>query len=42
MTQLVLKIEKEEKERFKNRERIEFKIGASILKPVRWIKAIFR
>ena len=42
MMQLVLKIEKEEKERFKNRERIEFKIGASILKPVRWIKAIFR
>ena len=42
MTQLVSKIEKEEKERFKNRERIEFKIGASILKPFRWIKGIFK
>ena len=42
MTQLVSKLEKEEKERFKNRERKEFKIGASILKPVRWIKAIFK
>lgn len=41
MTQLVSKIEKEEKEKFKNRERIEFKLGALILKPFRWIKAIF-
>ncbi|WP_391594864.1 glycosyltransferase [Winogradskyella sp.] len=42
MSQLLSKIEKEEHEKFKNRERIEFKIGESILKPLRWIKAIFR
>ncbi|TJY32896.1 glycosyltransferase [Pontimicrobium aquaticum] len=42
MKQLVSKIEKEEKEKFKNRERIEFKIGELVLKPFRWIKAIFR
>lgn len=42
MTQLVSKLEKEEREKFKNRERIEFKLGELILKPFRWIKAIFK
>lgn len=42
MTQLVSKIEKEETEKLKNRKRIEFKLGELILKPFRWIKAIFR
>lgn len=40
--QLVSKIEKEEKEKNKNRSRIEFVIGESILKPIRWIKSIFK
>jgi glycosyltransferase involved in cell wall biosynthesis len=42
INQLVSKIEKEEKEKNKNRSRIEFVIGQSILKPIRWIKSIFK
>lgn len=36
------RIQREEKEKIKNTERIDFKIGMAILKPLRWIKAVFK
>jgi len=39
---LLSKIEKEEGEKIKNTQRLEFKIGKAILKPLRWIKSIFK
>ncbi|WP_369753184.1 glycosyltransferase [Flavobacterium sp. WC2409] len=39
---LLSKIDREEKEKIKNTERIEFRIGKAVLKPIRWIKAIFK
>ena len=35
-------LENEEKEKLKNLERIEFKIGSTILKPLRYIKSLFK
>lgn len=42
VSHLLSKIEREEKEKIKNTKRLEFKIGKNILKPLRWIKALFR
>jgi len=42
VNQLLLKIEKEEKEKIKNISRLEYKIGDSILKPLRWIKNLLK
>lgn len=39
---MLLKAKKEEKEKIKNAERIEFRIGKAILKPFRWIKKTLR
>lgn len=33
---------REEKEKIKNTQRLEFKIGKNALKPLRWVKALFR
>ena len=40
--QMLAIIEKEEKEKLKNRERLEFKVGKAILKPLRLIKSVFK
>lgn len=40
--QLLVKLEKEEREKFKNKNRIEFKLGELILTPFRWVKSIFK
>jgi len=37
---LLYRMEREEKEKIKNTQRIEFKIGKAILKPFRWIKSL--
>lgn len=34
--------QREQKEKLKNKNRLEFKIGETILKPIRWIKSFFR
>lgn len=39
---LLERIEREEKEKLKNLQRIEYKIGYAILKPLRFIKRIFK
>ena len=39
---LLSKIEREEKEKIKNTQRIDFKIGKTILKPFRWIKSLLK
>lgn len=39
---LLSKIEREEKEKIKNTERLEFKIGKTILKPFRWLKSLLK
>lgn len=39
---LLDRIEREEKEKFKNLQRIEYRIGLTVLKPFRWIKKIFK
>lgn len=39
---LLSKIEKEEQEKIKNTQRLEFKIGKIVLKPIRWIKSLLR
>lgn len=39
---LLSKIEREEIEKIKNTQRIEFKIGKAILKPLRWIKSLLK
>lgn len=39
---LLSKIDREESEKIKNTERIEFRIGKAILKPLRWIKALLK
>jgi glycosyltransferase involved in cell wall biosynthesis len=41
-THLLYKIEREEIEKNKNTQRLEFKIGKNILLPFRWIKSLFR
>lgn len=40
VSHLLSKIEREEKEKIKNTQRLEFKIGKVILTPFRWIKSI--
>jgi hypothetical protein len=42
VTFLLFKIEREEREKLKNLQRIEYKIGKITLKPLRFIKSIFR
>ncbi|MCF8272796.1 MAG: glycosyltransferase family 2 protein [Flavobacteriaceae bacterium] len=42
ISHLLSRIEREEMEKIKNTERLEFKIGRTILKPVRWVKSILR
>jgi glycosyltransferase involved in cell wall biosynthesis len=42
ITHLLYIIEKEEIEKIKNTQRLEFKIGKNILLPFRWIKSVFR
>lgn len=39
---LLSKIETEEQEKIKNTQRLEFKIGKIVLKPIRWIKSLLR
>ena len=39
---MLLKAKKEEKEKIKNAQSIEFRIGKAILKPFRWIKKTLR
>lgn len=38
---LLYKINREEKEKIKNTQRLEFRIGKAILKPLRWFKSLF-
>lgn len=40
ISHLLSRIEREEKEKLKNLNRIEYKIGFNILKPFRWIKSL--
>lgn len=42
ITHLLNRIEREETEKIKHTQRIEFKIGIAILKPLRWIKAFLK
>lgn len=39
---LLYKLEREEQEKIKNTRRLEFQIGKTILKPLRWIKSLLR
>jgi hypothetical protein len=39
---LLSKIEREEIEKIKNTQRIEFQIGKTVLQPFRWIKSLFK
>jgi hypothetical protein len=39
---LLSKTQREEIEKIKNTQRIDFKIGKTILKPLRWIKALLK
>jgi glycosyltransferase involved in cell wall biosynthesis len=39
---LLNRIEREEKEKLKNLQRIEYRIGITVLKPFRWIKKMFK
>jgi hypothetical protein len=39
---ILLKIKREEQEKIKNTQCLEFKIGAKVLKPMRWIKLLLR
>ncbi|NRT15135.1 hypothetical protein HNP99_001482 [Flavobacterium sp. 28A] len=41
VTHLLFNIEREEKEKIKNTQRLEFRIGTAVLKPFRIIKSIF-
>ena len=40
ISHLLSKIEKAEKEKVKNTKRLEFRIGQTVLKPLRWIKSL--
>jgi glycosyltransferase involved in cell wall biosynthesis len=42
VTHLLTKIKHEENQKIKNMERLEFKIGKSVLQPLRWIKSVFK
>jgi hypothetical protein len=39
---ILLKIKREEQEKIKNTKRLEFKIGTTVLKPMRWVKSLIR
>jgi hypothetical protein len=39
---LLSRIEREENEKIKNTERLEYKIGKSVLQPLRWIKSLIK
>ena len=41
ISHLLSRVEREEKEKLKNTQRLEFKIGKAVLKPFRWFKLIF-
>jgi len=40
--ELLYRIEREEFEKIKNTQRLEFKIGKNVLRPLRWVKSIFK
>lgn len=42
ITHLLNKLEREEREKVKNTERLDFKIGHTVLKPIRWIKSLIK
>ncbi|MBK5208347.1 MAG: glycosyltransferase family 2 protein, partial [Flavobacteriaceae bacterium] len=42
LNHLLYKLEREEKEKIKNTQRLEFKIGKGILFPLRYIKSLFK
>lgn len=42
ITHLLGRIEREEKEKLKNLNRIEYKIGKKVLQPLRWIKSLVK
>lgn len=42
ITHLLNRIEREELEKIKNTQRLEFKIGKAILKPLQWIKSMLK
>lgn len=42
ISHLLSKTQREEKEKIKNTERIDFKIGEAILRPLRWIKTVLK
>jgi glycosyltransferase involved in cell wall biosynthesis len=42
ITHILNRIEREEIEKIKNTHRLEFKIGKTILKPLRWIKSVVK
>jgi glycosyltransferase involved in cell wall biosynthesis len=42
ISHLLSKTQREEKAKVKNTERIDFKIGKALLRPLRWIKAVFK
>lgn len=42
VSHLLSKLQREDKEKVKNAHRIDFKIGKAVLRPLRWIKSIFR
>lgn len=42
VSHLLCEIESEEREKIKNTQRLEFKIGIIVLKPFRWIKSLFK
>jgi hypothetical protein len=39
---ILYRLEREEKEKIKNTQRLEFQIGKVILKPARFIKSLFK
>lgn len=42
VTDMLFRIEREEKEKLKNLQRIEYRIGKKILMPLRWFKLLFK
>lgn len=42
VAQLISKLNRIEREKIKNTQRLEFKIGKTVLKPFRWIKSLLR
>ncbi len=42
VSHLLFRLQREEKEKIKNTQRLEFKIGKAILKPIRWVKSLVK